>query len=67
MYVKPAPGLKVRDPDLMDFLPEGGREVLASLFWHRRVRDRDVTLGTPAAVAAIPPADAAPAPTEQAD
>ena len=27
MHVKPAPKLKIRDPDLRDFLPETGRVV----------------------------------------
>lgn len=42
MKVKPAQGIKIRDPDLKDFLPEEGRDVPDSPFWHRRVRDGDV-------------------------
>lgn len=42
MYVKPAPGLTIRDPDLLDYLPQDGRDVLDSDYWHRRVRDGDV-------------------------
>jgi len=42
MYVKPAAGLKIRDPDLHDFLPEEGREVPDSGYWQRRLRDGDV-------------------------
>lgn len=47
MYVVPAPGLRVRDPALKDFLPPEGREVPDNdLYWPRRLRDHDVTLGT---------------------
>lgn len=42
MHVKPAPGLSIRDPDLMDLLPEEGREVPDSTYWIRRLRDGDV-------------------------
>lgn len=49
MYVIPAQGLVVIDPDRLntpdDRLPPEGREVTESLYWHRRVRDGDVTLG----------------------
>ncbi len=44
MYVKPSPGLTIRDPDLKDFLPEAGREVPDTDYWHRRVRDKDVVI-----------------------
>ena len=44
MYVKPAPGLRIVDPILRDFLPADGRLVTPSEYWHRRVRDGDVTL-----------------------
>lgn len=47
MYVQPAPGLVIRDPDLLDFLPPEGREVPDSDYWNRRVIDRDVALATP--------------------
>jgi hypothetical protein len=47
MFVKPAPGLSVRDPDLLDLLPEEGREVPATDYWHRRVRDGDVISADP--------------------
>ena len=47
MYVKPASGLKIRDPDLKDFLPEEGREVPGTGYWVRRVRDGDVLIATP--------------------
>ncbi len=42
MFVKPSPGLKIRDPDLKDFLPDDGREVPNTDYWLRRVRDQDV-------------------------
>jgi hypothetical protein len=51
MFVKPGNGLKIRDPLLGDFLPEGGREVTDSPYWQRRLRDQDVTTSTPAAPA----------------
>ncbi|TAM50227.1 MAG: DUF2635 domain-containing protein [Paraburkholderia sp.] len=45
MLVKPAPGLKIRDPELKDLIPDEGREVAADdLYWHRRLRDGDVVL-----------------------
>jgi hypothetical protein len=53
MYLKPAPGLVIRDPDLMDFLPEEGREVPETDYWHRRVNDKDVVLATPPAATVI--------------
>jgi hypothetical protein len=46
MYVVPTPGFSIRDPDLQDLLPDEGREVPDSDYWHRRVRDNDVSLGT---------------------
>lgn len=43
MIVKPAPGLKVRDHRLMDFIPEEGREVPDDDFYFvRRVSDGDL-------------------------
>jgi len=45
MFVKPAPGLKIRDPELKDLIPEEGRNVSDDdLYWHRRLRDGDVVL-----------------------
>lgn len=49
MYVKPATGLVIRDPDLLDLLPEEGREVPETDYWHRRVHDKDVVLSSPPA------------------
>lgn len=51
MYVKPSPGLCIRDPDLMDLLPAEGREVPDSDYWYRRVRDADCMPGTAPAAA----------------
>lgn len=42
MFVKPAPGLVIRDPDLLDLLPPEGREVPDAPYWQRRLADRDV-------------------------
>ena len=55
MYVKPAPGLRIVDPVLRDFLPEDGRLVTPSDYWHRRLRDHDVVI-----VPQAPATDAAP-------
>ena len=54
MFVKPAPGLKIRDPELKDLIPDDGREVSADdLYWHRRLRDGDVVLVETKAPAAV--------------
>jgi len=61
MYVKPAQGLSIRDPDLLDLLPESGRLVPDSDYWLRRVRDEDVVLADPpseATESAVPAANA---------
>lgn len=42
MFVKPAKGLVIRDPDLKDLLPDTGREVPESGYWVRRMGDGDV-------------------------
>ena len=44
MFVKPSEGLSIRDPDLLDLLPDEGREVPESDYWNRRVRDGDVVI-----------------------
>lgn len=49
LYVIPADGLTVVDPAASEaerFLPAEGREVEATDYWHRRLRDGDVHLGT---------------------
>ncbi len=58
MLVKPAPGLKIRDPDLKDLLPDEGRDVPETDYWHRRLRDGDVVL-VPAQAATKPSRKAA--------
>jgi hypothetical protein len=42
MFVKPAPGLQLPDPDRQDMLPDEGRDVPNNEFWQRRLRDGDV-------------------------
>jgi hypothetical protein len=45
MIVKPAPGLKVRDPLTRQHIPETGVEVSdTDTFWARRLADGDVVL-----------------------
>lgn len=51
MFVKPAPGIKLRDPETKQFIPESGQEVGEfDLYWIRRINDGDairVTAETP--------------------
>ena len=47
MFVKPATGLVIRDPDLLDLLPADGRQVPDSGYWQRRLRDGDVVAAKP--------------------
>jgi len=49
MFVKPAPGLQVRDPVTKFPLPPEGREVQPTSYWLRRVASGDVELTEPAA------------------
>ncbi len=42
MFVKPAPGLKVRDPISKRHLPASGQEVPMSAYWLRRLAEGDV-------------------------
>lgn len=44
IFIKPAPGLKVRDPETKEHLPENGANVVKSPFWIRRIKDGDVVL-----------------------
>lgn len=48
MHVHTAPGIVIRDPDLLDHIPPEGRDVPETAYWHRRLRDGDVILGAPA-------------------
>ncbi|AKM29264.1 hypothetical protein AB870_02660 [Pandoraea faecigallinarum] len=42
MFIKPAPGIKLRDPETKQFIPESGQEVGDfDLYWVRRVNDGD--------------------------
>jgi hypothetical protein len=62
MFVKPAPDLKIRDPDRLDLIPNTGREVPDHHdYWIRRVRDGDVVECDPPPEE-VPPE---PAPAEQ--
>ena len=42
MFVKPAPGRVVRDPETGLPIPEGGVQVEKTQFWLRRLKDGDV-------------------------
>lgn len=42
MFVKPAPGLRIVDPLSRLPLPAAGKEVPASTYWLRRLRQGDV-------------------------
>lgn len=44
LFVRPAAGLKVADPDRRDHLPEDGRPVPDTAYWRRRIDDGDVEL-----------------------
>lgn len=47
IFVKPAPGLKIRDPETKLHLPEEGAQVVKSSFWSRRIKDGDVLTTEP--------------------
>lgn len=54
MLVKPAPGLKVRDPKTKQHIPDAGIEVSETdTYWARRLVDGDVVEVKPAAPAKI--------------
>lgn len=53
MYLKPAPGLIVRDPNTRQPLPAEGREVQLTDWWARRLRAGDVVEVQPALSAPI--------------
>lgn len=46
IFIKPAPGLKVRTPQGL-FLPEEGDMVERDSFWVRRINDGDVVEAEP--------------------
>lgn len=41
-FLKPVPGVKIRDPRTKDFLPIDGRRVEMSVYWNRRIQDGTV-------------------------
>lgn len=47
MYLKPAEGRIVADPDRGDELPAAGRDVPLTQYWQRRIADGDVVEGQP--------------------
>lgn len=47
-WVKPAPGLRIVDPDSGYVLPDTGKEVIYTTFWHRRVLQGDCVVMTEA-------------------
>lgn len=56
MKIKPAPGLKVRDPVTKQFVEPGHEVDATDFYWHGRLRDGDV----------LPTEDEAPAETAEA-
>jgi len=48
MFLKPAPGRLVPDPERRDTLPPEGRTVASSQYWQRRIADGDVVIAAPA-------------------
>ena len=42
LYVKPAPGRVVPDPERGGYLPESGGSVPRNAYWQRRLTDQDV-------------------------
>lgn len=53
VHVTPAAGRVVPDPDHGDNLPPEGRTVARTTYWARRIKDEDVTEGTPQAGDAV--------------
>lgn len=45
-FVKPAEGLQIVDPVTGYVLPETGREVVYTTFWHRRILQGDCVIVT---------------------
>jgi hypothetical protein len=44
LHIRPATGLRIRDPRTRQLLPDEGARVPATTFWRRRLRDDDVVL-----------------------
>ncbi len=47
MFVKPAPGITVPDPERGGALPPEGRNVEPTQYWQRRIADGDVVEAVP--------------------
>jgi len=41
-FIKPAPGIRIADPQSGEYLPEAGALMPRSGFWLRRLQDGDV-------------------------
>ena len=62
MFVCPAPGMRIADPETGEYLPVAGAWVPRSGFWLRRLKDDDVfPAGPPAEVSPPEPEDGKPA------
>jgi len=59
IFIKPAAGLAVPDPERNEALPPAGREVDDSPYWRRRLRDKSVQLAAGGAEGASDSASAA--------
>lgn len=55
MFVIPATGLSVPDPDKNDVLPAEGRKVEAKQYWYRRIETGEVTEGLESSTANAAP------------
>ncbi len=53
MFVKPAPGKKVRDPISKLHLPEEGKEVPESNYWLRQLKAGDVVKASAPVVSSV--------------
>jgi hypothetical protein len=62
MFVKPAPGLIVRDPETREPLPPHGDWVPRTTYWLRRLRDGDVSEAEPGGAAEPAPHPQTPSP-----
>ena len=49
LFVRPAPGARVRDPETKAPIPETGVDVPNTGYWQRRIRMGDVVVVTPPA------------------
>lgn len=44
MFIKPAKGIKIRDPQTKQHLPDEGKDVVENSFWIRCLQSGDVVL-----------------------